>query len=439
MDIGILVEQNAWWKDKRLIEEDYDIVKWKERKYHWTPELVGSITLEPFSLHILLGPRQVGKTTTLKLLIRKLLEDRDPRSLFYFNCEELADYKELLEVLETYLELKDKSKIKSSCIFLDEITSPAEWYRAIKSLVDRGRLKDDVVVLTGSTSISVKRQTELFPGRRGKGRDYLLLPLSFREFIKVMSPQLYEKISPVERITTEELEEKSIQAMVFIKELNSLLEKYFNYGGFPLALEEKEEAKKAYLSWIKTGILKSGRSDIIAREILKSLLEKLQTPVSWEGISKEIEIKSPKTVAKYVELLRSMFALIVLYHVDISARTIKFGKNKKIHFIDPLLLEIFEEWCMVRLKNRESILAESSVATHLSGIVENIFYWRNSSEVDVVINDEDGLKGFEVKWSDKFTASRPKNLKEFIIISKNKFSTKPLIIPLATFLAVIER
>jgi hypothetical protein len=439
MDISVLVEQNPWWKDKKLIEEDYDIVKWKTRKYHWMPKLVESITLEPFSLHILLGPRQVGKTTTVKLLIRKLLEDRDPRSLFYFNCEELGDYKELLEMLETYLELKDKSRIESSCIFLDEITSPAEWYRAIKSLIDKGKLKNDVVVLTGSTSISVKRQTELFPGRRGNGRDYLLFPLSFREFIRVMMPKLYEKIPAARRISAKELEEKSIQAMVFIKELDSLLEKYFSYGGFPLALEEKEEAKKAYLSWIKTEILKSRRSDIIAREILKSLLEKLQTPISWEGISKEIEIKSPKTVAAYIELLRSMFTLIVLYHVDISAGTIKFGKNKKIHFIDPLLLEIFENWCMLKLKNRESILAESSVAAHLSRLAGDIFYWRNSGEVDIIINDEGDLKGFEVKWRDKFKATHPRHLKEFVTISKNKFSTKPLVIPLSVFLAIIER
>ena len=73
-------------------------------------------------------------------MIRKLPEKADPRSLFYFNCEELADYKELLEVLETYLELRDMSEIKSACIFLDEITSPGEWHWALKSMIDQGEL-----------------------------------------------------------------------------------------------------------------------------------------------------------------------------------------------------------------------------------------------------------------------------------------------------------
>ena len=33
MEIERLVEQNQWWKDKSLIEEDYDIQKWKEKRY----------------------------------------------------------------------------------------------------------------------------------------------------------------------------------------------------------------------------------------------------------------------------------------------------------------------------------------------------------------------------------------------------------------------
>lgn len=450
MEIEPLVEQNPWWKDKKLVEIDYDIVKWKGRKHRWIPKFIDEISLKPFSLHILLGPRQVGKTTGIKLLIRKLLEKRNPKSLFYFNCEELSDHNEISDVLETYMVIKEKSDIKNSCIFLDEITSPKEWYKAIKFMIDRGKFRNDVVVLTGSSSIHIKRQTELFPGRRGRGENFILLPLSFREFIRTIEPEIYKKIEPIKNLEEKELEEKAAKAMIFIKELNLLLEKYFKGGGFPLSIEtvDRTEPKKAYLSWIKTEILKSDRSDNIAREIIRSLLEKIQTPVSWEGISKEIEIKSPKTVSAYIQLLRSMFSLIVLYHADISDKSIKFGKNKKIHFIDPLLLEIFEGWCMMKLKNKKNILAESLVATHLARYMakkyktvmldENLFFWRNSTEVDVVLNEKRRLKGFEVKWTDKIDVKQPKHLKDFVVVSKNKFSVKPLIIPSSVFLAILE-
>ena len=133
MELQELFHQNPWWKDKSLIEKDYDIVKWGERKYKWIPKLVDSVELHPFSLHFVLGPRQVGKTTALKLLIQKLLsQGHEPKSLFYFNCENVGGFKELSEVLALYREFKEGNALKNSILFFDEITLPKEWYRAVK-------------------------------------------------------------------------------------------------------------------------------------------------------------------------------------------------------------------------------------------------------------------------------------------------------------------
>lgn len=447
MDIAILAEQNQWWKSKELIEDDIDIVKWEGKKLKWIPKILEEIHLVPFSLHIISGPRQVGKTTGIKLLIKRLLKQKNPKSLFYFNCEELSDFKELIEVIETYLLLKENEGIKTSYIFLDEITKPNEWYRGIKVLIDKGKFRNDVIILTGSSSISIKRQTELFPGRRGKGKDYLMFPLSFREFLSVINPEIYKKIPPIRKI--EELEKNTIKAMIYLRELNQSLEKYFIYGGFPSSIEriynKNIDAKRTYLSWIKTDILKSGKSDNIAKQILKSVIEKMPSPMSWEGISKEIEIKSPKTVSSYVELLRSLYSLIVLYHVDISKK-IKFGKNKKIHVIDPFLLQVFEDWCMLKLKNKENILSESIAAAHLARffakrnnktvIDDEVFYWKNSTEIDVVVIDK-GVKGFEIKWANNIKMKKHP-IKDYIILSKNKFQRNPLTIPLSVFLSLLD-
>ena len=172
----MLIEQNQWWKDKSIIEEDYDIQKWKEKKYKWIPSILEEIELKPFSLHILLGPRQAGKTTVMKLLIKQLLKKTDSKSLFYFNCEAIGDCKELMDIIESYLMFKEDNNIKNSLIILDEITSPKEWYKGIKLLIDKGRLKKETVILTGSSSITIKKQVELFPGRRGNGKDFLDAP-----------------------------------------------------------------------------------------------------------------------------------------------------------------------------------------------------------------------------------------------------------------------
>lgn len=72
----------------------------------------------------------------IKILIYDLIKYRDPRPIFY-SCDEVADYRELGEIIDNYQSARKEWGIKSSIIFLDEITFVNEWYRAIKSRIDR--------------------------------------------------------------------------------------------------------------------------------------------------------------------------------------------------------------------------------------------------------------------------------------------------------------
>jgi len=186
-------------------------------------------------------------------LIKKLLEKEEKEKIFYFRCDKLADYKELDEVLKAYFEFRKAKNISSSFILLDEVTFPKEWFRTIKYYIDTGELKNDVLVLTGSLSMYLKKEVELFPGRRGFGKNIVMLPLSFREFIKVFSPELYEKIPKIEKIEKEEMFKKLL-ALPFFDEIERLFEKYLKIGGFPLAVKSEgisEEVKDIYWSWKK--------------------------------------------------------------------------------------------------------------------------------------------------------------------------------------------
>lgn len=442
MELQELFRQNPWWKDRNQIEADYDLVRWKEKKHHWVPKLVDIIGLQPFSLHFILGPRQAGKTTALKLIIKKLLsQGREPKSLFYFNCENISDFKELSEVFSLYGEFKEENSIKSSIILLDEITLPKEWYRAVKFEIDSGKLRNEVVILAGSSSIAVKREVELFPGRRGQGKDYLLLPLSFREFVKVIDPDLEKNIP---RFTSfADLEKKVPLALLYEPELQKHLLDYMVYGGYPLSVANlhgsKEEAKRVYSTWIKNAFLKAERSDVVARQIVKVLVETMQTDISWERASQEIEIKSPKTVFAYVDLLRSIFALNILYNLDPNKKKISFGRNKKIYVRDPLLLDIFEEWGFVRVKDRAACIAETLVIEQLARMFpEKLFFWKNGFEVDAIVLEKNKLYGFEVKWSEQPQAKRLSQLEKFFIISRKGYCKDPCTIPLAVFLSMCD-
>ena len=54
----------------------------------------------------------------------------------------------------------------------------------MKSRIDRGSFRSDVLIVTGSASLELVAGMERFPGRRGHGRDIRMHPLSFGEYVE---------------------------------------------------------------------------------------------------------------------------------------------------------------------------------------------------------------------------------------------------------------
>jgi hypothetical protein len=158
---------NPWWTSREGVEEVEIYRRYAESEVRWRPDLIDKLSLRPFSLNFVFGPRQVGKSTALILLVKELLERGvHPKSIFYLSCDAIADYRELAEVLRMYLKVRRAEGISSSYILLDEVTYPREWFRAVKSMIDMGYFRNDVLVLSGSLSISARREAETFAGRR---------------------------------------------------------------------------------------------------------------------------------------------------------------------------------------------------------------------------------------------------------------------------------
>lgn len=143
------LNQNLWWETKAAISKDSKIVDFEEARLKWHPQSVLNLPLTPGAVHIIYGPRQVGKSTALKLLIRKLLAQYDAHNIFYFNCDLLATRKDLVELLTDYLNWV-KAKRGKKFLFLDEISSLPDWPFAIKWLIDSGLGRNAVFFLTGS-------------------------------------------------------------------------------------------------------------------------------------------------------------------------------------------------------------------------------------------------------------------------------------------------
>ena len=382
---------NPWWRG----DPDPAYLAWSKLKVRWVPDELEQISLKPFSLNFLSGPRQVGKTTLLKLLINRLLNQVDPKAVLYISCDEFSSFKEVGETLDEYLRSRDLWGIETSYIFLDEVTFVEEWWRAVKARIDDGSLTDSSVTVTGSASMELLKHREMFPGRRGYGKDVVMRPLSFHTYLV--------KVAGIKPATIEGLDslEKVVDAnKLYSQTIARSFRTYLETGGFPLAIREMteygrvgEESRRALLDGLRGDWLRAGKSEGTMKEVISYLLEARAAPVSWLSIAKETSIASPNTARSYVEVLKDLMAVTILNFMDPSGRTIH-RKNRKIHFADPFIHKTLASYCGEVVY--EDALIEGVVASHLARRY-NTGYWRNKSEVDCAVVEEGEIYGFEVK------------------------------------------
>ncbi len=418
-------EYNPWWFN----EPDTTYMKWKASRVKWIPSLLEKIKLKPFSLHFLTGPRQVGKTTLLKLLIHsELLKGRNPKSIFYMSCDEVIDFRELGEILDTYLSFKEENNVRSSLIVIDEITFVDEWWRAVKRRIDLGKFSRDVIIISGSSSIDLLLEKERFPGRRGFGKDYVLHPLSFSEYLsKVKKIKVYtSKLENIESFMKRWKANETLQQRI-MKAFNE----YMCSGGFPLSVIDMQlsgnvslETVQTYLNWMRLDWQRAGKNEKTMKEVVSAVLDARLNPVGWLTLAKATSAKSPATVESYIETLEKMMVAKTLYLITPDKR-VQYRKNKKIHFTDPLIYRVLARYC--RKKVYPETILESILAMHIARKYET-YYWRNGTEVDVIALIEGKLIGFEAKTTLK-PWRKPRFLKEALLLDKEK---------LATFLATLD-
>ncbi|EEB74574.1 ATP-binding protein [Thermococcus sp. AM4] len=344
--------QNPWW----FGESDRDWELFEKLTYKVRPKWLDELSLEPFSLNFVVGPRRVGKTIGIKLLIKELLKKvSTPYAVFYFSCDVLEDYKELLEVLNEYLQLKRRKNIKKAFIFLDEVSLVEDWWRALKFLIDRGELRNDVVTVTGSISLALGRHFETFGGRRGKGKTVEVMPLSFRDYYQLF----YEDFFPLKG--------------------NEVFENYLETGGYLAYLNGTLKVEEL-VGFLKADLKALERSTDLARDVMGAILDKAPSPTSFNAIAKAVGV-SPHTARDYVELFEALHVLLQVLYLGGDGKVYP-RKERKLILRDPLIVRAMELW--TRRKVDRAALYEWLVQEHLHRKFGEVYYYRNSYEVDAI-------------------------------------------------------
>ncbi|ASI99914.1 ATP-binding protein [Thermococcus celer] len=357
--------QNPWWFD----EPDRDWELFDKLTYRLRPGWLDGLSLRPFSLNFVVGPRRVGKTLGIKLLIRELLERvKSPYGVFYFSCDVVEDYNGLLEVLNEYLKVKRRKKLGSAFIFLDEVSLVRDWWRALKFLIDRGELRNDVVTVTGSISLTLGRHFETFGGRRGSGRTVEVMPLSFHDYYGLF----YDDFFP--------------------SKAEEVFENYLETGGYLAYLNGTLKVEEL-VGFLKADIRALDRSTDLARELMGALLDKAPSPLSFNSLAKAIGI-SPHTARDYVELFEALHVLLQVPYLGGDGKVYP-RKERKLILRDPLIARAMGLWTGKGIDR--AVLYEWLVQEHLRRKFGEVYYYRNSHEVDAIAG---GIK-VEVKSGER--------------------------------------
>ena len=351
---SMIEDQNPWW----FHEDDVDWDEFEKLEYRVIPKWISRISLTPFSLNFVLGPRRVGKTMGIKLLIRELLkkELENPYSVFYFDCGVLEEYGEIIGVIDEYLKIKERKKIKTAYIFLDEVTLIPGWWRAIKYIVDRRKLRNDVLTITGSITIAAEKYIGMFGGRQGHGETVEVMPLSFYEYYHLF----YDEFFPSKG--------------------EEVFERYLETGGY-LAFLNGRLRTKDVISTLKADINAVGKNTNVARDILGAIIDVAPDPVSFRKLAERAGISSP-TVREYIELFEGLHILLQVLFMDEGKRIVE-KKERKFIIRDPLLARAIAQWTGRGLE--APVLYEWAVQEHLYRKFGEIFYFRTERyEIDAI-------------------------------------------------------
>lgn len=406
-----------WGGVERFKNEDPHLSLLKEMPLVYHSHWWEHIDWQEPGILILTGGRQIGKTTSTKLLIEKQLSEKrfQPKSVFYLPCDQILDHRHLGRMLTHFFDQLSPQD-SSFLLIIDEVTFVAEWDRTIKALADEGRFRKGFLILTGSDSIILKEAASRFPGRRGRAEkvDFHLYPLTFREYAGLVQPDV------------------SRESMHNIERLFGLFAEYLRCGGFLRAINDlhkegsiREATYATFEQWIIGDFIKRGKSEETLLLVLQTLYDVGVSQVTYSGLTQRSGTISKETFIDYCRLLERMDVVFSLEAFDQNKKRGFPKKAFKIHFTDPFIANVIEKWLVreQRLgqnRREEATQVESCVAAQYRHLAPS-FYIKAEGEIDLVLVTEKEFFPIEVKWSKQIRPSDLKQLKKYknsVILSK---------------------
>lgn len=333
---------------------------------------------------VVIGARQIGKTTLLKELL-SFYED----TLFLDGDDRVT--RELLQNPSTE-EIKNiigNHKI----VFIDEVQRIDTIGITSKIIVDQ--FKEVQLIVSGSSAFDIKNKTsESLTGRKW---EYTMFPITWKELENTVG---------------------------YVKSMQQL-DLRLVYGMYPEIIthpsEEKERLKQLVDSYLYQDLLAFSniKKPDVLEKLLKALAFQMGSEVSLNELSQLLNIDK-NTVANYIQILEKGFVIFTLTGYSKNLRNeLKFAK--KIYFWDNGVRNtIINNFNSLEMRNDKGELWENFIISERmkKNNYENPFvksyFWRTTTqqEIDFIEVENEQVTAFEIKSNENAKIKKFEKFKE---------------------------
>ncbi len=364
---------------------------------------------------IIVGPRQVGKTTLLKQ-VREELENLKATTHF-LNLENHTILSELNKNPENIFKFISPLENKKQYLFIDEIQYLDDPSNFLKFIFDEYADKIKIIA-TGSSAFYIDKKFK--DSLAGRKRLFYLYSLSFEEFLYFNDREDLAKYIPYNT-----LHKTKKEIPILIKQdIQKYFYDYMLYGGYPrVVIEKNTKEKKAILYELTNAILKRDilesniRSENDFYNFIKILSFQIGNLTNLQEISATLQIARP-TVENYIYTLEKIFYLTRINPFFQNPRK-ELTRMPKVFFYDTGIRNaITQNFDPIELRADKGALLENTTFQNLinSHDSSHIKFWRTQyqDEIDFIV---DGKLAIEIKSSigiinkskySKFTKKYPK-------------------------------
>ncbi len=386
---------------------------------------------------VILGARQIGKTTLIKKIINDLIQEgtaeKNIFSITFDNPELRAKIiknpNNLLREMEFSFGETLTNLSSKKYLFIDEAQKVPEAFDILKIIFDDYGEKIKIV-LTGSSSLNLmKKSSETLAGRVSLFR---LHSLSWREiisnFVKTPEASIIEKISSGET-SFEELLSIYSDFTKQKEEASFDWKKYFLNGSLPeiFLTDNQKDRSKNFSDYIKTYLendiksLKQIGDENVFLDALNIFLLRDGQILNSSNLSSETGIQR-LTLNKYLGVLKETFLINTLPPFVKPSR--QSTKSSKTYFFDHGL-SIYSKriFSLEQLEASETAgavfenIIVSNLIKHFSNDPEApaINFWRDyqDHEIDLIISNEKNIIPIEICYSNKISSKKLNNFKTF--------------------------